>query len=290
MRGLKKIISTLCLMFVCSAWAAFARDWPDDFQEVFDITMGNERLSFGIVGNDIACSVFFFDSYRDELYLVLCDSSEYSSLKDTAFKCKKLVKSVSNLQEYEQRNLYSKIIANITELANFSLQDYESTEFGFVKMSVYISSTLSTKYPAVEDVVLNIISNPKRSKTTSPSKNSEKLVVGQEWNSKRDVYDWYTSLDQINTNTDDEYPSSVRVQIILGYEKDDKVAATELAARRIEITDFLRRFFSEQTAIDLKPQNEENLRRNIRDQINDQILCDTTIKDVRFTVLDVVQQ
>ena len=42
--------------------------------------------------------------------------------------------------------------------------------------------------------------------------------------------------------------------------------------------------------MDLKPQNEEILRQNIRDQINDEILSDTSIRDVRFTTLDVVQQ
>ncbi len=126
--------------------------------------------------------------------------------------------------------------------------------------------------------------------TKGGSGKTDNFVVGQEWSTKRDVYDWYTSLDQINTNTDEEHPSSVRVQVALGYKKDDKAAATEITARRIEITDFLRRFFSEQTANDLKPQNEEELRLNIRDQINDEILSDTSIKDVRFTALDVVQQ
>lgn len=132
-------------------------------------------------------------------------------------------------------------------------------------------------------VTVKIVSKGSANKT-------ENFVVGQEWTTKRDVYDWYTSLDQINTNTDEEHPSSVRVQVALGYKKDDKAAATEITARRIEITDFLRRFFSEQTAMDLKPQNEEELRLNIRDQINDEILSDTSIKDVRFTALDVVQQ
>ncbi|HAK69661.1 MAG TPA: flagellar basal body protein FliL [Treponema sp.] len=119
---------------------------------------------------------------------------------------------------------------------------------------------------------------------------TENFTVGSIYTTKREIYDWYTSLDQIRTNTDEEIPASVVVQVALGYKKDDKAASTEITSRRIEITDFLRRFFSEQTSNDLKPQNEEILRQNIRDQINDEILSDTSIKDVRFTTLDVVQQ
>jgi len=121
-------------------------------------------------------------------------------------------------------------------------------------------------------------------------KQTDNGPIGQVYTTKREVYDWYTSLDQIRTNTDEEIPSSVVVQVALGYKKDDKAASTEITNRRIEITDFLRRFFSEQTSMDLKPQNEEILRQNIRDQINDEILSDTSIRDVRFTTLDVVQQ
>lgn len=132
-------------------------------------------------------------------------------------------------------------------------------------------------------VTVKIVSKGSASKT-------DNFVVGQEWSTKRDIYDWYTSLDQINTNTDEEHPSSVRVQVALGYKQGEKADATEITSRRIEITDFLRRYFSEQTAESLKPQNEEVLRLDIRDHINDEILDKARVKDVRFTALDVVQQ
>lgn len=101
-------------------------------------------------------------------------------------------------------------------------------------------------------------------------------------------FDWYESLDQINVKTADENPATVSVRLSLGYKKDDKAACTEIENRRIEIVDMLRRFFSEQTASDLRPQNEEILRQNIKDLLNDTILSDSRIRDVRFTQLDVV--
>ena len=116
------------------------------------------------------------------------------------------------------------------------------------------------------------------------------IPVNEEYTVKRESYDWYTSLDQIRTSTSDAVPASVSVTIALGYKKEDKAASTEITERRIEIIDFLRRFFSEQTIEDLRPQNEEVLRQQIRDQINDDILSNARIRDVRFTGKDVVQQ
>ena len=120
--------------------------------------------------------------------------------------------------------------------------------------------------------------------------NQTAIPVSEEYTPKRESYDWYTSLDQIRTSTSDAVPASVTVTIALGYKKDDKMASSEITERRIEIIDFLRRFFSEQTVEDLKPQNEELLKQQIRDQINDDILSNSRIRDVRFTGKDVVQQ
>jgi flagellar FliL protein len=132
----------------------------------------------------------------------------------------------------------------------------------------------------VENIVLN-----KNGKTPSAS-----IPVSEEYTVKRESYDWYTSIDQIRTSTSDPVPASVSVTIALGYKKEDKAASTEITERRIEIIDFLRRFFSEQTVEDLRPQNEEVLRQQIRDQINDDILSNSRIRDVRFTGKDVIQQ
>lgn len=121
-------------------------------------------------------------------------------------------------------------------------------------------------------------------------KQQTSIPISEEYTEKREIFDWYTSLDQIRTTTSDPVPASVIIQVALGYKKDDKVASTEITARTIEIRDFLRRYFSEKTIEDLKPQNEEVLRQQIRDQINDDILTTSKIRDVRFTTKDVVQQ
>ena len=78
-------------------------------------------------------------------------------------------------------------------------------------------------------------------------------------------FDWYESLAQITVKTNETPSALVHVQVSLGYKKSNKSACTEIENRRIEIVDMLRRFFSEQTANDFKPQNEEILRQKIKD-------------------------
>ena len=116
------------------------------------------------------------------------------------------------------------------------------------------------------------------------------IPVGDEYVTQREDFDWYTSLDQVRTTTNDAIPASVIVQVALGYKKDDKAASTEITARRIEIIDFLRRYFSTKSKEDLRPENEQVLKQQIRDQLNDDILSNSRIRAVMFTTKDVVSQ
>lgn len=102
--------------------------------------------------------------------------------------------------------------------------------------------------------------------------------------------DWYTSLNQIRARTKDDVPASVTVTVVLGYKKGDKKTSKEIEGRRIEITDFLRRFFSRCSVEDLGPQNEQQIRKKLCDQLNKNIFSEPMILDVRVTSLDVFRQ
>ena len=97
-------------------------------------------------------------------------------------------------------------------------------------------------------------------------------------------------MGSIRTKTSDVNPASVIVEVVLGYKKDDKATSTEITQRTVELKDFLRRYFTQKSYEELKPQNEEALRIEIRNAINDSILSSSKIKDVRFMTLDVIQQ
>ncbi|MCI1207856.1 MAG: flagellar basal body-associated FliL family protein [Treponema sp.] len=116
------------------------------------------------------------------------------------------------------------------------------------------------------------------------------ITISEEYEGKREILDWYQSLGSIRTTTADPNPASVVVEVVLGYKKDDKATSAEITARTIEIKDFLRRYFSEKTAEELRPQNEDKLRIEIRNAINDDILSTSKIKEVRFLTKEVVEQ
>jgi flagellar FliL protein len=116
------------------------------------------------------------------------------------------------------------------------------------------------------------------------------IPLSMEYTTKREQLSWYTSVGQIRTKTSDVLPASVMVDCVLGYKKDDKLTSTELTSRQVELKDFLRRYFSGKTIEDLAPRNEEKLRIEIRNSINDDILTTSKIRDVKFLTLDVIPQ
>ena len=116
------------------------------------------------------------------------------------------------------------------------------------------------------------------------------IPVSQEYGSKREVLDWYTSLGQVSTKTSDAIPASVIVEVVLGYKQADKAASTEITQCQTEIKDYLRRYFTALTVEDLRPRNEEKRRSEICNAINDHILSSSEIRDVRFLNLQVIEQ
>ena len=116
------------------------------------------------------------------------------------------------------------------------------------------------------------------------------VPISDEYTVQREILDWYTSLGAIRTKSSDEVPASVVVDIALGYKKDDKATFKEITQRNIELKDFLRRYFTKKTAAQLRPQNENNLKIELKNAINNKILSSSKIEDISFLQLDVVEQ
>ena len=131
-------------------------------------------------------------------------------------------------------------------------------------------------------VTVNILN---KNTTGTPS-----IPISDEYVTQREILDWYTSLGAIRTKTSDDISASVVVDIALGYKKDDKATSTEITQRNIELKDFLRRYFTEKTIAELKPQNEQKLKIELRNAINDEILSTSKIRDISFVQLDVLEQ
>ena len=131
-------------------------------------------------------------------------------------------------------------------------------------------------------VTVNILN---KNTTGTPS-----IPISDEYVTQREILAWYTSLGAIRTKTSDDISASVVVDIALGYKKDDKATSTEITQRNIELKDFLRRYFTEKTIAELKPQNEQKLKIELRNAINDEILSTSKIRDISFLQLDVLEQ
>ncbi len=125
----------------------------------------------------------------------------------------------------------------------------------------------------------------KNASNVSAIPTSEEYTTGQ-----KEIYDWYTTLGIIQAETSDIPPATVRVDIALGYKKDDKATSTEITKRTVEIKAFLRRYFSGKTAAEIRDEiNEDNLENEIKEGINDKILMSSQIRDVVFQQKDVIE-
>lgn len=123
----------------------------------------------------------------------------------------------------------------------------------------------------------------------SNSPSTAAVPVSQEYQPKRPEYDWYQSIPEVRAKTVDAMPASVIVNVVLGYKKDDKVASNEITARKVEIQDYLRKYFSSKKIAELRPQYEDMLKLEIKNDIND-ILTSSSIRDVRFLKFEIVEQ
>lgn len=105
----------------------------------------------------------------------------------------------------------------------------------------------------------------------------------------RQQYSWFTEIGVIRTRTNDTTPYSVVVNLIIGYKQDDKIQASELTNRIYELKDFVRNFFSKKSAAELKPEFEEQLKKEIKDELNMSILQKAKAQEILFQQLDVVE-
>ena len=106
---------------------------------------------------------------------------------------------------------------------------------------------------------------------------------------RRPEYAMFTLIGPVTTRTRDTISTSVTVEMILGYDLDNPAATAELNARQYELRDFVRRFFATKYASDLVPEREEDLKREIREQLNTRFLDTARVRLVLFNRLDVIE-
>ncbi|MFP3040196.1 flagellar basal body-associated FliL family protein [Treponema primitia] len=109
------------------------------------------------------------------------------------------------------------------------------------------------------------------------------------YNGKRPEYLYFNSIGTVRCRTKDPTSHSVVVDLAIGYDMNDKNAATELTTRLYELQDFVRNFFSSKYARDLATENEARLKQEIIEALNTKVLNSSKAKNIVFKQLDVVE-
>jgi len=125
-----------------------------------------------------------------------------------------------------------------------------------------------------------------RSNLKSPPSNSSTMSP---YTGSRPVFSWYTDIDPITTKTKDK-KFSVSVVMYIGYDTDDETAYSELSEKKSVIHSFVQSYFAEKNADELKPENEEMLKQDIKEKLNMRYLETSRVRDIAFTRFDVMEE
>jgi flagellar FliL protein len=106
---------------------------------------------------------------------------------------------------------------------------------------------------------------------------------------RRPEYSMFTSIGTVRTRTKDPTSYSVVVDMVIGYDMNDKNAQTELTSRLYELRDFVRSFFSGKYAAELQPENEARLKQEIIEVLNTRVLMSSKARIILFNQLDVME-
>ncbi len=97
----------------------------------------------------------------------------------------------------------------------------------------------------------------------------------------------YFNIPEIRGRTSDVNPTTFIVQVSLGYDLNDKAVQSELVARAPQLQDIVRSFFAERTADQLAADHEEQLKAELKEEIN-RIMTSGKIQEVLFLEFNVV--
>ncbi|HDQ14863.1 MAG TPA: flagellar basal body-associated protein FliL [Sediminispirochaeta sp.] len=109
----------------------------------------------------------------------------------------------------------------------------------------------------------------------------------QEYSGELEILWWY-DIPEIRTRTSDENPYTVIIDPKLGYEQENKKIQTELIARKEQIIDMMRRYFSGKTASELSPQYEPEIKAELKQMIN-RAMTGKGIEDIVFLQFNVIE-
>jgi len=130
----------------------------------------------------------------------------------------------------------------------------------------------------VSVITVNIVSRGGASQSVVPENSP--------YQGTRPRFSMFTNIGVVRTRTKDPTPYAVIVDMVIAYDENDSTAQSELIARTVELRDFVRSFFRSKYVEELEPENERQLKREIIELLNTQILNTAKVRDIFFNQLD----
>jgi flagellar FliL protein len=130
-------------------------------------------------------------------------------------------------------------------------------------------------------VTLRIMDTGSASQTQVPQ--------SEEYRAAPPLLTWYSGVGEVRGQTDDPVRKTFIVDPWLGYEGEDNRLQSELIQRQIQIKEMVALYFSNRSEEELVgPQNREEVKEELRRQINDMLSSGQieTIAFNRYTVVD----
>ncbi len=112
--------------------------------------------------------------------------------------------------------------------------------------------------------------------------------VSEAYETIPEPYVYFTMIPQIRGVTRDQSPHSVIVKVDIGYNTGDSQVQTELVARTAQLTDIIRNYFSQKTAVELAPEREHIIKTELKDLVN-RVLSQGKVQDIIFPELQVYE-
>jgi flagellar FliL protein len=103
------------------------------------------------------------------------------------------------------------------------------------------------------------------------------------------ILTYYTDIGKITTLTSDNPPWMVEVVMNLGYDPKNTEAASELNGRKFELQEFTRKFFAQKSVEELQIRNEERLKREIMEELNNRYFQTAKILNITITTLSIME-
>lgn len=95
----------------------------------------------------------------------------------------------------------------------------------------------------------------------------------------------FFELNPISARTLDGY--SITIELTIGYDLNDQNANNELLNRRIQLNDFIRRYFLSKNSSEIVPDKEEFIKNEIKEMLNTRFLDNARIRFLLFNKLEI---